>query len=239
MKVLDLFSGIGGFSLGLERAGMRTVAFCEIDPFCRQVLRKHWPDVPIFEDVRTLHGSDVGDVDLICGGYPCQPFSYAGKRGGDTDPRHLWPEVRRLIEECRPAWFLGENVAGHVTMGLDDVLDDLASSSYSARAFVIPASALGAWHTRERVFVVAHADSVGCEALSIKTSEPNEACSFAEWQQVEFRGARGGFVRPVPTSRVCGMADGLPEGLDRLRALGNSIVPQIPEMIGRAIMGAA
>src|SRR3990167_7230120 len=115
LRVLDLFSGIGGFSLGLERTGgFRTIAFCEIEPYCRAVLKKHWPDVPCFTDVRTLTACDVGAVDLICGGYPCQPFSEAGKRLGAQDDRHLWPEYLRLIQELRPTWVIGENVAGHV-----------------------------------------------------------------------------------------------------------------------------
>lgn len=159
MRVLDLFSGIGGFSLGLERAGMTTVAFCEIDPFCRAVLRKHWPDVPQFEDVRKLRGEDVGPVDLVCGGYPCQPFSTAGKRGGAEDDRHLWPEMFRIISELRPTWVLGENVAGHITLGLDEVLSDLDALGYASRAFVIPACAVDAPHRRDRVWIVAHANS--------------------------------------------------------------------------------
>ena len=129
--VLDLFSGIGGFSLGLTRAGMRTIAFCEIEEYPRSILRKHWPDVPIFEDVRNLHAEDLPEaVDLICGGYPCQPFSLAGKRKGKDDDRHLWPEVVRIIRELdattgKPTWGIFENVNGHVSMGLDQVLSDL------------------------------------------------------------------------------------------------------------------
>ena len=159
MRVLDLFSGVGGFSLGLERAGMKTVAFCEIEPFCRAVLKKHWPDVPQFEDVRMLRGEDVGAVELVAGGYPCQPFSTAGERRGAEDDRHLWPEMRRLVEELRPAWVLGENVAGHVSMGLDQVLSDLEALGYSTQAFIIPACAIGALHRRDRVWVVANASS--------------------------------------------------------------------------------
>jgi DNA (cytosine-5)-methyltransferase 1 len=158
MKVLDLFSGIGGFSLGLERAGMQTAAFCEIEPFCRKVLKKHWPDVPIFEDVRKLRGEDVGTVDLVCGGYPCQPFSLAGKRAGAQDDRHLWPEVRRLLSETGAHWFIGENVAGHISMGLDEVLSDLESLGYTCQAFVIPACAVDAPHRRDRVWIVANND---------------------------------------------------------------------------------
>ena len=117
MKVLDLFSGIGGFSLGLERAGMQTVAFCEIDPFCRRVLAEHWPEVPIYDDVRTIRNEFAGPVDVICGGFPCQPFSLAGKRRGAADDRHLWPEMLACIKHYRPAWVIGENVPGLSTMG--------------------------------------------------------------------------------------------------------------------------
>ncbi len=138
VNVLDLFSGIGGFSLGLERAGMSTVAFCEIEKFPRAVLAKHWPGVPIYDDVRTLTADrldrdGVPRIDLVCGGYPCQPFSHAGKRGGTSDPRHLWPEMRRVVGEVRPAWVTAENVTGHITMGLDQVLADLEADGYAGR----------------------------------------------------------------------------------------------------------
>jgi len=161
LRVLDLFSGIGGFSLGLERTGrFETVAFCEYEDFPRRVLAKHWPDVPCFPDVRELKGSDIdGPVDVICGGYPCQPFSTAGKRGGEKDDRHLWPEFMRLVAELRPTWVIGENVAGHISMGLDDVLSDLENAGYTCRSFVIPACAVGASHRRDRVWTIAHATS--------------------------------------------------------------------------------
>lgn len=159
LRVLDLFSGIGGFSLGLERTGgFETVAFCEIEEFPRRVLAKHWPRVPCFQDVRKLTRKDIdGTIDVICGGYPCQPFSTAGKRQGKNDDRHLWPEFSRLVDEFRPAWVIGENVAGHISMGLDDVLADLEAKGYACRTFVIPACAVGASHRRDRVWTVAHA----------------------------------------------------------------------------------
>jgi DNA (cytosine-5)-methyltransferase 1 len=138
LRHLDLFSGIGGFALAARRVGWETVGFCEVDPFCRAVLRKHWPDVPIHPDVRELTADAVGSVDIITGGYPCQPFSYAGERRGTDDDRHLWPEFARLIRELRPRWAVGENVAGHITMGLDAVLIDLEGLGYSWEAFVIP-----------------------------------------------------------------------------------------------------
>lgn len=258
--VLDLFSGIGGFSLGLERAGMTTVAFCEIDPFCRAVLKKHWPHVPQFEDIRSLRGEQVGSVDVVCGGYPCQPFSTAGRRGGAQDDRHLWPEMRRLVEELRPAWVIGENVAGHITLGLDEVLTDLDTLGYASRAFVIPACAVDAPHRRDRVWIVANANSPRLEGR-----ERGELCERGgEWAA----GTCGASVRnatsaglqngkpgtmgrpradtePERSDRwpsdtgICRVANGVRNRVDRIRSLGNSIVPQIAEEIGRAIMRAS
>ena len=158
MNVLDLFSGIGGFSLGLERAGMRTEAFCELDPYCRRVLAKHWPGVPIHDDIRQLDGSQyTGTVDVVCGGYPCQPFSTAGKQQGDADPRHLWPEMRRIIRECRPRWVVAENVRGHVRLGFDTVAAQLEDDGFTVWPVLVPACAVGAPHKRERLWIVANA----------------------------------------------------------------------------------
>jgi DNA (cytosine-5)-methyltransferase 1 len=157
LNVLDLFSGIGGFSLGLERAGMRTVAFCEIDPFCRRVLAKHWPSVPIFDDVTKLRGPDVGSVDVICGGFPCQDISLAGKGAGLAGERSgLWRDYARLIGELRPSYVIVENVAALLGRGLGDVLGDLASLGYDAEWHCIPASAIGAPHRRDRLWIVAY-----------------------------------------------------------------------------------
>ena len=165
LKILDLFSGIGGFSLGLEATGgFETTAFCDIDPYCRSVLKKHWPNVPIFEDIRKLKGTDIGTVDIITGGYPCQPFSGAGKQKGVEDKRHLWPEYFRLIKECRATWGIGENVSGHIKLGLDSVIEDLESEGYAARTFSISASSVGANHQRERIWIVANSDSSGSES---------------------------------------------------------------------------
>ena len=165
LKILDLFSGIGGFSLGLEATGgFETSAFCDIDPYCRKVLQQHWPNVPIFEDIKKLKGTDIGTVDIITGGYPCQPFSVAGKQKGVEDKRHLWPEYFRLIKECRPTWVIGENVSGHIKLGLDSVIEDLESEGYAARTFSISASSVGANHQRERIWIVANSDSSGSES---------------------------------------------------------------------------
>ena len=157
LKVLDLFSGIGGFSLGLERAGMRTVAFCEIDPYCRGVLRKHWPTVPIFDDVRTLAAADVPGVDVICGGFPCQDISSAGKGEGLAGLRSgLWKEYLRLISDIRPRFVLVENVAALAYRGLLEILGNLTNIGYDAEWHCIPASAVGAPHLRERFWIVAY-----------------------------------------------------------------------------------
>lgn len=299
MKVLDLFSGIGGFSLGLERAGFETVAFCECEPFCQEVLKKHWPNVPIFDDVNNLRGNDVGPVDVICGGYPCQPFSTCGKREGKDDDRHLWPEYLRLIREIRPAWVIAENVAGHISMGLDDVLFDLAKEGYSAWTFIIPACAVDAKHRRDRVWIVANNNSGGLRdkqkpdfggqnktksandgqteslahtgrsllqerhegkrnrrgraveqcASSENESTRNAADSDSIREQVQTKRRQpakqvpgsesqaGGVWREWPTEPAVGrVANGVPNRVDRLRALGNAVVPQIPEIIGRAIL---
>ncbi|OAZ43380.1 DNA cytosine methyltransferase [Paenibacillus polymyxa] len=170
MRKLSLFSGIGGIDLAAHWAGMETVAFCEREPFPQQVLRKHWPNVPIYDDVCTLTADRLredgilGDnrtIDIISAGYPCQPFSHAGKRRGEEDDRHLWPEVARLLSEIRPRWFLGENVAGHITLGLDVVLSDLEGIGYTTQTFVIPSAAVNAPHRRDRVFIVAHTERSG------------------------------------------------------------------------------
>jgi DNA (cytosine-5)-methyltransferase 1 len=164
--MLDLFSGIGGFSYAGEKlvGGYETVAFCEYDKHAQKVLRKHWPDTEIIDDVREL-ANDAdrfrGLVDIVVGGYPCQPFSTAGKRRGDKDDRHLWPEMLRIIQAVRPTWVIGENVAGHITLGLDTVLSDLEGEGYQARCFVIPAVAADAPHRRDRCWIVAHADIMG------------------------------------------------------------------------------
>jgi len=156
-KLLDLFSGIGGFSLGLERAGFETVAFCEIAPSPRHLLATHWPNVPCFEDITTLTAEMVGPVDAICGGFPCQDISFAGKGAGLAGERSgLWREYARLVRELRPRYVIVENVAALLGRGLGDVLGDLASLGYDAWWDCIPASAVGAPHRRDRLWIVAY-----------------------------------------------------------------------------------
>ena len=156
MRLLDLFSGIGGFSYAAETliGGYETVAFCEMDEFCQKVLKKHWPQVPIFDDVRTLDATRLGRIDIVTGGYPCQPFSQAGRRQGEEDERHLWPEMLRIIKSCQPRYVVAENVAGHVTMGLDQVLTDLEDQGYTTRPIIVPACAKNAPHRRDRVWII-------------------------------------------------------------------------------------
>jgi DNA (cytosine-5)-methyltransferase 1 len=276
VRVLDLFSGIGGFSLGLERAGMETVAFCEIDPYCRMVLAKHWPGVPIYEDIKQLDGSQyVGAVDVICGGYPCQPFSDAGKKQGEADTRHLWPEMRRIIREARPRWVVAENVRGHVRLGFDTVVAQLEDEGFIIWPFIIPACAVGAPHRRDRLWIVAYAERVGWggqpyspqwnnpdgqTAGRQKGSDwaeyccqdvPDTPCSGLEEQRLPAekrslvadatRRGRGSYNASIEghwavEPDVGRVANGIPYRVDRLRALGNAVVPRIPELIGRAIL---
>lgn len=156
---LDLFSGIGGFALAAQWAGFETVAFCEIEPYCQKVLRKNFGQgIVIHDDIRKLDGKQyAGTIDLLTGGFPCQPFSIAGKRRGNADDRSLWHEMFRIVQECKPAWVVGENVAHFVNMELDNVRADLESEGYEVQPFVIPAASVGAPHKRDRVFVVAYA----------------------------------------------------------------------------------
>ena len=235
MKVLDLFSGIGGFSIGLEKVGFETIAFCEIEPYCRAVLERHWPDTPIYDDVRSLTGEQLradGLVpDVIVGGYPCQPFSVAGKQRGAEDDRHLWPEVHRLITEIRPTWCIFENVAGHIKLGLDEVLSDLEAEGYAARPFVIPACGVDAPHRRDRVWIVA---DTGSKRLQGRTKE--QVYGVGELPE---QSKRSGEDRPTLWAiepNVGRVAYGVSARSHRIKALGNAVIPQIPEVIGRIIM---
>jgi DNA (cytosine-5)-methyltransferase 1 len=307
LRLLDLFSGIGGFSYAAERlvGGYETVGFCEIDPFCRQVLNKHWPDVEVFEDVRrTDDFVRCGRVDIITGGYPCQPFSLAGKQKGVEDDRHLWPAMFELIKQKRPAFVVGENVAGHITLGLDQVLSDLEGEGYTARPFVIPACAVDAPHRRDRVWVVAehvgHSNSSdssrdepasvtgrrqpGLEARreAVPDSDSARQCAsqgcgqdgrdeaghdtgrlcsdVADATRKRMEGHRpAGEQEPqsptgerlpgrdrareepsfwLPEPGVGRVAHGVSRRVDRLKSLGNSIVPQVAAQILRAIREA-
>ena len=293
LRVLDLFSGIGGFSLGLERTGgFSTVAFCEIEPFPRRVLAKHWPEVPCYDDVRTLTGDvlrrDGIAVDVITGGFPCQDLSVAGKqRGmGEGTRSGLWSEIVRLVGELRPQYVIVENVAALLAGPSERrggwfgrVLGDLAECGYDAEWENIPASALGAPHRRERVWLVAYAqqerpnagehDQIGERPARYEEwDRPQWAVQFglagngaplADADSDDVQGVIPGSIDPQgwagPIKRQAGsrrdglgwwatepdvgrVAHGVPDRAHRLAAIGNAVVPQIPELIGRAILQA-
>jgi DNA (cytosine-5)-methyltransferase 1 len=290
MKILDLFSGIGGFSLGLERAGMTTAAFCEIDAKARLVLKKHWPGVPVFEDITKLTKADIHDqIDIIAGGFPCQDISLAGKGAGLAGARSgLWFEFHRLIAEIRPRYAIIENVSALRNRGLDAVLRSLAEIGYDAEWHCIPASAVGAPHRRDRVWIIAYAQSNAriCDGAYTKTDaqcpDAHGLGSHRAQEHIdgspEFRDEQDGLIGSMgqdvaypsgelrdgsggggkgqdgsttPTCLRSGehpggwwavepdvgrVAHGISNRVDRLKQLGNAVVPQIPELIGRAIM---
>ncbi|NLG06056.1 MAG: DNA cytosine methyltransferase [Clostridia bacterium] len=243
-RVLDLFSGIGGFSLGLERTGgFKTVAFCEIDPFCRRVLAKHWPEVPCYDDVRTLTAerlaADGIGVDVICGGFPCQDISSAGKGAGLAGERSgLWSEITRLIGEIRPSYVIVENVAALLFRGMGAVLGDLAGLRYDAEWRNIPASAIGAPHQRERVWIVAYPHKGVRSPNVLLRCKPDKDVyqGFKRVRALQRAGSNG--HRPPCNFTRIRPDDGISPRLDEIAALGNAVVPQIPEMIGRAILEA-
>jgi len=219
MRHLDLFSGIGGFALAARWAGIETVAFCEIEEFPRKVLQKNFPGVPIHHDIHDLDGSEYAGIELVTGGYPCQPFSLAGARKGSDDDRHLWPEMLRVIRQAKPRFVVAENVIGHLSMGLDEVCDDLEGEGYEVWPFVIPACGKDAPHKRDRVWIVANAN---------KEQEGAErVCRVPESK----RNAWPGLVLP----RRERVANGIPNWVDRCGAAGNAIVPQVAYEILRII----
>ncbi|NBV43010.1 DNA (cytosine-5-)-methyltransferase [bacterium] len=257
---LDLFSGIGGFAVASGWAGFRTVGFCEIDPYCREVLKKHWPRVPVHGDIRGIRGEDYKGVSLLTGGFPCQPFSVAGKQRGTADDRHLWPEMLRIIREARPRWIVGENVAHIVNMALDQVHIDLEGEDYEVESVIIPAIALDAPHRRDRVWIMAHSRREGqggnqrvgeTGAKGVSGGHPAERGSQVAWSDMahpEGFAGQGGQQPEKPWEREFGggyrwcaepglgrVADGIPHRSHRLKALGNAVVPQVPYEILRHI----
>lgn len=222
MNALSLFSGIGGLDLAAEWAGFKTVAFCEQNEFCKKVLAKHWPEVKIYDDVRTLDTRELPTVDVVFGGYPCQPFSSAGKRLGKDDERHMWPSMLRIINEVKPTWVVGENVKGHISMGLDEVLDDLENSGFETQSFSISAGSVKAPHSRERVFVVSYSE--GNRHRAGRTLR-----NFCETDGRQERGLLSKFAESTwwdTEPGICRVANGISNRVDRLRSLGNAVVPQ-------------
>jgi DNA (cytosine-5)-methyltransferase 1 len=245
LRVLDLFSGIGGFSLGLERTGgFETVAFCEIEEFPRKVLAKHWPKVPIYHDVRELTAdrlrADGIGVDVICGGFPCQDISSSGNGQGLGGERSgLWYQYARLIGELRPQFVVVENVAALLHRGLDAVLGSLAAIGYNAEWRCIRAAFVGLPQLRNRVWIVAYPQSKRPQAVF------EQLCILHAAREAHLRLARcGGSIYTADSERdvwtvepgVVRVADGVPNRMDRIHGLGNAVVPQIPELIGNAIL---
>jgi len=299
MKFGSLFAGIGGIDLGLERAGMTCAWQVEIDPYCQKVLAKHWPEVKRYEDIREVGADNLVPVDLICGGFPCQPHSFAGKREGSADERDLWGEMFRVICEVKPRWVLAENVPGLLSSEagrfFGRVLRDLASVGYDVEWESLPAAAFGAPHIRERVFVLAHSNGTRgggtgrdaiheerrtCEDWREGVQETAERINGVAVSNVEPASSYGGHTSGredvADTERlrrnpefwksegqqsgerwqarsesttyggswwsvepdVGRVANGVPSRVDRLRSLGNAVVPQVAEWIGKRILEA-
>lgn len=229
----SLFAGIGGLDLGLERAGHQCAWQVEIDPFCRKVLAKHWPDVPRYEDVRDVGSENLEPVDLICGGFPCQDISVAGGGAGlDGERSGLWDEYRRIIGEMGPAFVLVENSPALTVRGLGAILGTLSDLGYDAEWSTVSACSVGATHLRRRLFIVAHTDCLmgwtGIRALAHRAG----AVLKQDNREVPRLSAT---ARVEDASALYGGAHGLPDKLDRNRALGNAVVPQVAEWIGRRL----
>jgi DNA (cytosine-5)-methyltransferase 1 len=281
LKLLDLFSGIGGFSLGLESTGFfETIAFVEKDKFCQKVLKKNFNNIPIEEDIRNVKGSNYA-ADIITGGFPCQPFSVAGKRKGTDDDRYLWDETIRVVAECKPSWFIGENVEGLININnglvLRQVQTDLEDQGFQVQCLVIPASGIGAWHQRKRIWIIGfnatNSNNNGSyrsqrDATKQSCNEQKDRLSFRDDKDVpntnDKRLQRFNSEQIAPKQKLrftsnkndersktwwqtqsefCGVPDGISFELDkdrsnRIKSLGNSIVPQIARQLGLSIMEA-
>ncbi len=262
----SLFSGIGGLDLGLERAGWEVKWQVENNPWCTRVLAKHWPNVPKYGDVRELSGADLEPVDLIAGGFPCQPFSHAGRREGKADNRYLWPDMLRVIREVKPPLVLAENVYGLVTgqqgLLLETVYLDLEAAGYEvAPPIVFPAAALDAPHRRDRVWICAYArqydrstqqeqqQEAGAEGVNRLRPESREVVAHTLSKRHDgglSTGAPQEAWGPTPEGQshwatepnVGRVAHGVPSRVDRLRGLGNGAVPQVAEWIGKRLIEA-
>jgi DNA (cytosine-5)-methyltransferase 1 len=273
LTVGSLFSGIGGFDLGLERAGMSVRWQVENNDYCTRVLAKHWPGVPRYGDIKTINWQTVEAVDLVCGGFPCQPFSCAGKQRGEADDRYLWPEVVRGLDALRPAWFLGENVPGLIKMALDQVCADLESLGYTVWPVCVPACAIDAPHIRQRVWIMAHqprprleragyvtgTDRLGAETgllgcsseigivadtdcgrfEQLRGEEPHKQYDEGAISRTQcFRCDALAGATWLPEPAVGRVAHGVSARVDRLRGLGNAVVPQVVEALGRMMLEA-
>ena len=273
MRHGSLFSGIGGFDLASEWMGWENVFQVEWDSYCQKVLEKNFPNVKRYGDIKKFDGTKYrGLIDIISGGFPCQPFSVAGKRKGNTDDRFLWPEMLRIIEEIKPTFVVGENVGGLVSMEngkiLDKILSDLENKGYQTEQYIIPACAVGAWHRRDRIWIIAYRNTDGCINGELQSQESgkgrgqsfnrikgldkintnnrskrNERIESKEIQELKgFQRGKDQRIyadwqrRPdLFTPILCRSYDGIPDGVDRIKGLGNAIVPQVALQIFKAI----
>jgi DNA (cytosine-5)-methyltransferase 1 len=268
LRVGSLFSGAGLADLGFHRAGFEHRFFCEIDPFCRRILARHWPGIPIYTDVRELHEADLPSVDVLVGGFPCQDVSSGGKRAGITKTTRsgLWYEYKRLIKGVRPRWAVIENVRGLLSRGMEIVLQDLSAIGYAAQWQNLPAAAFGAPHLRERIFIVAYPDSDKPDpergllfAPQGDLADLHQFGSISAWCGIRLNRARREALRQAYGRAVfCRVDDGRPRGLDgpggtepslisperykawlpRLKALGNGITPQQAYYVACCILRA-
>jgi DNA (cytosine-5)-methyltransferase 1 len=227
MMLGSLFDGISGFPLAASRCGIETKWISEIDDYCLKVSKKNFPYAKQYKDIREI--SFPEPVDIISGGFPCQPFSIAGKQLGKEDDRYLWEEMLRVITEVRPGWVVGENVTGIINLALDEVLSSLESQGYKAETFIIPACALNAWHRRDRVWIVAYSDSI---RLQRRKEESKEGTYIKKQLQGLLQNP---FWSELSMPDINGVAHGVSNRMDRIKALGNSIVPQVAYEIFKAI----
>lgn len=233
MKHVDLFSGIGGFSLAVDWAFEEVEhIFCEIDPFCQKILKKHWPKAQIHDDIKQFKADNLGRVDLLTGGFPCQPFSVAGEQRAQDDDRHLWPEMFRIIKECRPSWIIGENVAGIIELALEQVCLDLESEGYEVWPIILPACAVNSPHRRDRLWIIANANSKRRWGRKKTRNEKNKPKDKEGSEEVKLKGCADREVWSdwqefSSSPYVSRTSDGIPNRTHRIKALGNAIVPQI------------
>jgi DNA (cytosine-5)-methyltransferase 1 len=280
-KHLALFNGIGGFQLAADWMGWENVAHVEINDWCNKVVKQHFPNSKCYTDIKNFDGKQYANkIDIISGGFPCQPFSVSGKRKGDSDDRFLWPENLRVIREIQPFAYVGENVPGIISMALDQVLNDLENEGYTCQTFIIPASGVGAWHKRERIWIVAYNSNARIENLQKRENgvyefgfitDTNSAstgnkiqtrrdlftgknitnsdierlevieCKPEDNEQKCQAFKRNNYEWPDWTTEpgICGVVNGIPNRVDRIKGLGNAIVPQVAYEIFKAIQMAA